>query len=97
MLRQWLGAKISDYWWWFFTKEASCYRTIWDLTLLGYNKQSADYMFKMYRIIHKTSWRWDDPEITESIGISHIKLKNTTSINASNIPHLIDIGMFKEN
>jgi len=79
---------LNDSIWWYFSREAACYRAHW-------HDSERDYLWPLYKKIARTSWHFKDTTVDEisKPGISVITLKTPVVIKADFIPYLLESGL----
>jgi len=94
MLLQWLKDSI----WWYFSKEAACYRTMRGISK-DLSIRKMDPWWRIHRILNKTGWHYKDTKIDNVGGISRITFKSPIVINLNragsslDIPYLLESGL----
>ena len=95
MLLQWLRFKewLGNCYWWFFTKEAGCYRVMNSINIFGNYIPSMLHLSRLDYFLNKRSWHKDDTRVENILGRSIIKFKHPITIKADSVPYLLESGL----
>jgi len=89
---------IQDYYWWYFTKEAACYRTVWGWTLSRIpTLYSFENMYKIERLIDSPHLSFKTFEVINDYkpGVSYIHFNEPVIIKSGKYWHIPKVLKFK--